>query len=46
VVGEPVGPLLELRIGAPLVPDHQHLPVGHEVDGVLEEVGDVVGHET
>ena len=44
VVGEPVGPLLELPVGAPLVADDQHLAVGHEVDGVLEQVRDVVRH--
>ena len=44
VVGELVGPRLQLRVGAALVADHEDLAVGHRVDGVLEQVGDVVRH--
>jgi hypothetical protein len=45
VVGEPVGPLLQLAVRAALVADHQDLSIGHRVHGVLEEVRDVVRHE-
>ena len=45
VVGEAVGPFLELPVGAALGPDDEHLAIGDRVHGVLEEVGDVVGHE-
>ena len=45
VVGELVGPRLELPVGAPLVAHHQDLSIGHRVHGVLEEVRDVVRHE-
>ena len=44
VVGEPVGPLLELGVGAPLALGDEVLPVGEVVDGVLEQIGEVELH--
>ena len=44
MVGEAVGPLLHLRVGAALsVADHE-VAVGEIVDRVLEEIGQVVLH--
>ena len=44
VVGELVGPGLQLRVGAALVADHEDLAISDRVDRVLEQVGDVVRH--
>jgi hypothetical protein len=44
VVGEPVGPLLHLGVGAALPLRHEVLAVAEVVDAVLEEVGEVVLH--
>ena len=44
VMREPVGPLLELRVGAGLVGDDQRDPIGDGVDDVLGEICDVPGH--
>ncbi len=44
VVGEAVGPLLELAEGADIVAADEGGLVGDDVGGVLEEIGEVVGH--
>ena len=46
VVGEPVGPVLELGEGDPPVAADEGRAIGHRVDGVLHEVGEVEGHAT
>ena len=44
VVGEPVGPILQLgERDRPLAAD-QRRAVGHDVDGVLDEIGQVERH--
>ena len=43
-MGQLVGPTLELGVGPALGADDENLTVRDGVDGVLEEVGDVVGH--
>ena len=40
-----VGPSVELAVGHVLVTHDQSQPVRHPVGDVLEEIGDVVGHE-
>ena len=44
VVGQAVGALVELGVGALLAVAHHGQAVGHGVDGVLEQVGEVVRH--
>ena len=44
VVGEPVGPILQLGEGDPPVAADEGGAVGHHVDGVLDEVGEVERH--
>ena len=44
VVREPVGLLLQLRVGQLLVAADQGDTVRHSVDGVLGEIGDIQGH--
>lgn len=44
VVGEAIGPLLHLGVGAPLPVADEVLAVGEVVDGVLEQIGEVEVH--
>src|SRR5699024_1410774 len=46
VMGEAVGALVHLRIGAGAVTGLQRDPVRHEVDTILDEVSDVESHTT
>ncbi len=46
VVGQAVGPLLHLGIGAPLAVGDQVLPVAVGVDSVLEQVSEVERHRS
>jgi len=43
-VRDPVGAVLQLAEGTAALPTHHRDPLGHQVDGVLEQVRDVVGH--
>ena len=44
VVREPVGPRFHLGVGAALALGDEVLAIGEVVDGVLEEIGEVVLH--
>ncbi len=44
MVRQPVGPFLELGVGAGLVGDDQRNAIGDGVDDVLGEISDVPGH--
>ena len=45
VVREPVRLVLQLGVGDPSLPHDEGGPLGDDVDGVLEEVSDVEGHD-
>ena len=44
VVGQAVRPLLQLGVGLLALAADQRRPIGHRVDRVLDEVGEVEGH--
>ncbi|GAB3904953.1 hypothetical protein GCM10029964_099490 [Kibdelosporangium lantanae] len=44
MMSEPVGPLLQLRIGDPALTADRGDPLRHDINGVLDKVGDVEGH--
>ena len=46
IVGQAVGPLLQLGVGELFVPGYDGDTVWHGVDGVLGKIGDIQGHGT